>query len=871
MLIVSQSVSAVYFEVDGIRYEKEVFYDRVAVVQLSSGKYTGRVVIPSSVNYDSKTYPVTTISSSAFYGCTALTSVSIPSSVTSIGTFVFMGCTNLEEVEIGNGVKTMGNNVFQNCKKLKHITYKSNSAFDFLSSVQSDSCMVYVPYENIELASQYYKGNLYPIGIFYPNIVEKTPNVVKFEVLESPYFEYNYLLSNGEACVNAIKVNEKSFNIEDSVHVIECEPSTENTIIIEYQYFSGVVNMPSHKKKYIERKDTFVIISDKPKFLVENTVRKLDRLDFNIQLDCSINSSDYEIGCILNYDEVLRKVDSDGNISFTGLWPSIYTVVPYVHYGETILYGDPLKFQTETLKFLVENTVRKQGRLDFNIQLDCSVNSSDYEIGCILNYDEVLRKVDGDDNVSLIGLCPGATYTIVPYFYTVEMENSNYDSDIKYLVGIPLEFQTDATKLYMSSVKSTQSTITVNPYFEPALDETAGIDLYVYVSNSAFQAVFEDGKYVFTGLPSNTSYTVRAIAQINGNILPNGNGSVSKDIKTKSILPKITQIGEAGPTTINLNGSYSLGDATLDKAYFADYEAEGEYLQLTGLEPNTTYNFTYSIETKEGGRESATISVRTPSLVLKTLAPKSVSETCAIVAAETNISEHEPNVGFQWKKYDAPESLNPSEGYAAIYDGKLEGYIKRLQPTSYYNVRAFYKSNAGRYYYGAWVTFDPSDFSYFEPTVHTYPAEDVTHNAVKVRGYVLAGTEEVTEQGFQYWEYGAGEYKARMAYASATEKDVTTVFASGQVMSVVLDNLKSSTTYCCRAFVKTESGITYGEEQTFTTSVDVTGIGDVTMNKDDAKVTGIYDIYGRKHSMLQRGINIIHYSNGVSRKVYVKE
>lgn len=78
---------------------------------------------------------------------------------------------------------------------------------------------------------------------------------------------------------------------------------------------------------------------------------------------------------------------------------------------------------------------------------------------------------------------------------------------------------------------------------------------------------------------------------------------------------------------------------------------------------------------------------KTPSLEFINLQPRVVNSTCAIAAATTNISEEETNVGFQWKKYDAPESLNPNEGYTAIYDGTLEGYIKNLQPT-YYNVRA---------------------------------------------------------------------------------------------------------------------------------------------------------------------------------------
>lgn len=172
---------------------------------------------------------------------------------------------------------------------------------------------------------------------------------------------------------------------------------------------------------------------------------------------------------------------------------------------------------------------------------------------------------------------------------------------------------------------------------------------------------------------------------------------------------------------------------------------EGNKITVTGLKPNTEYTIEYTVETNEGSAETVSETFTTDILELITLQPKGVSERCSIVAATTNISEEETNVGFQWKKYDAPASLAPSEGYAAIYNGQIEGYIKNLQPTSYYNVRAFYKSNDGIYYYGDWVTFDPSDFSYFEPTVHTYEATDVTARSAKVKGYVLVGTDNIIE------------------------------------------------------------------------------------------------------------------------------
>ena len=63
-------------------------------------RYFGDIVIPASVSCNGQTYSVTSIGSSAFSGCSYLTSVTIPSSVTSIGNSAFSGCSRLEKVII---------------------------------------------------------------------------------------------------------------------------------------------------------------------------------------------------------------------------------------------------------------------------------------------------------------------------------------------------------------------------------------------------------------------------------------------------------------------------------------------------------------------------------------------------------------------------------------------------------------------------------------------------------------------------------------------------------------------------------------------------------------------------------------------------
>ena len=62
------------------------------------------------------------IGGSAFYGCTGLTSITIPDGVTNIGESVFSGCTGLTSITIPDGVTNIGESVFSGCTGLTSIT-----------------------------------------------------------------------------------------------------------------------------------------------------------------------------------------------------------------------------------------------------------------------------------------------------------------------------------------------------------------------------------------------------------------------------------------------------------------------------------------------------------------------------------------------------------------------------------------------------------------------------------------------------------------------------------------------------------------------------------------------------------------------------
>ena len=116
-------------EVNGINliYNLNSDTKTAVVIKNFSKKYSGDIVIPSSVTIEGINYKVTSIGERAFENCTALTSVTIPDGVTSIGNMAFYYCTGLTSITIGKNVETIYHETFGCCYNLKKVDINSSA------------------------------------------------------------------------------------------------------------------------------------------------------------------------------------------------------------------------------------------------------------------------------------------------------------------------------------------------------------------------------------------------------------------------------------------------------------------------------------------------------------------------------------------------------------------------------------------------------------------------------------------------------------------------------------------------------------------------------------------------------------------------
>ena len=109
------------------------------------------------IDYNGENY---VIGSSAFRGCSGLTSVTIGNSVTSIGSYAFRDCTGLTSVTIGNSVTSIGEDAFYGCSGLTSVTIGNSvtSIADYAFRKCTGLTSIVIPYSVTSIGNYAFNG-----------------------------------------------------------------------------------------------------------------------------------------------------------------------------------------------------------------------------------------------------------------------------------------------------------------------------------------------------------------------------------------------------------------------------------------------------------------------------------------------------------------------------------------------------------------------------------------------------------------------------------------------------------------------------------------------------------------------------------------
>ena len=117
------------FDYNGIYY-KPTSSTTVSVIANPDGtKYSGDITIPYTVKRGTIDFTVTSIADSAFFQCTELTSIDLPTSIAAIGKESFRYCALLKSIELPN-ITNVPYKAFMNCKNLESVDISNVTTID---------------------------------------------------------------------------------------------------------------------------------------------------------------------------------------------------------------------------------------------------------------------------------------------------------------------------------------------------------------------------------------------------------------------------------------------------------------------------------------------------------------------------------------------------------------------------------------------------------------------------------------------------------------------------------------------------------------------------------------------------------------------
>ncbi len=801
-----------------------------------NGKLVTDIVIPNSV---------TSIGDYAFSGC-GLTSVTIPNSVTSIGNYAFSGC-GLTSVTIPNSVTSIGNYAFEYCRSLTSVTIPNSVTSIGISAFSSCSGLT---------------------SVTIPNSVTSIGNSAFYNVLNIVYNGTATGSPWGAKYMNGFVDGYLVFADAQKTSLIRCSKAAQGEIVIP----NSVTSIGEH---------AFYECRSLASVTIPNSVTSIGNSAFS---SCSglsavtipnsvtsIGSSAFSSCSGLSSVAIGNSVTSIGKSAFEGCSNLTSVTIPN---SVTSIGSSAFRSCTRLTSVIIGNSVTSIGSNAFyecssltsviignnvtNIGKDAFYNcrslisvkipNSVTSIGERAFYNcHSLTSVTIPNSVTSIGnsafeYCSGLTSVTIPNSVTSIGDGAFHKCSS--LTSVIIGSGVTSIGKYAFSYCSGLTSVTI-PNSITNIEISAFANCTGLTSITIPNSVTSIGDYAFKGcnglesiisLP-NTPPTVSSSSFPNDVIVYVPNASLDsyksstnwKNLNIKGLCN--AEISNA-PTSVSLDFSHILW--TLEQNYISSCGIEGgeqqpgNVLEYIGLEPESEYkDVPIVLISNTGEMETVNVSFTTTALELTTKSSKPVSGTTAILLAETNMSDAEVNCGFEYKRNDAPADMEGTKVFCPVASGQMAGRLKNLKDDVYYKYRAFYQSAAGNMYYGDWQYIFTGDVAVeFDPILYTYGATVVKENEATISGYALAGSEDFTEQGFEYWAESRVDVQGDNVQGTkvaprrmpAALNEHFFVQASGIALRVTLTNLDAGTVYKYRVYGKVGDQYYYGSEQAFTTT-----------------------------------------------------
>ena len=261
------------------------------------------------------------------------------------------------------------------------------------------------------------------------------------------------------------------------------------------------------------------------------------------------------------------------------------------------------------------------------------------------------------------------------------------------------------------------------------------------------------------------------------------------------------------PTAVDIPVNMILADKEVHKGVYFTFEGKNypKRLKVTGLDPETTYQATCTVNQADGSR-TIPFEFTTPPLRMGGTEAATIDQNVVRFKCWSNIVDEETGCGFEWERVGVEGTTNKKPAYS--FDGSLANIVNRIAINTAYRFRPYYKSATDSIYYGEWKEFSITETpGNHDPILYNYGLTALTPTTARVRGLVLAGSNEIQSQGFNY----------SFSYWSS---DRIYVEVGGQLMECALTGLKPNTRYWVH--ISVHAGNYYNSNDIYFTTPPVT-------------------------------------------------